>query len=106
MIRKAIVHLMSEQPVLVDILEMPSPGDLTLVCRNVRALDGRRPVFIDRSDSTFVFPYAGIRFVEMPRSSMSDGEEPDPDAEPGPPVPHEPEDLEIDEEFLRKIREV
>ena len=106
MIRSAVVHLMSEQPVVVDIVETPSPGDLALICRNVRTLDGRRPVFIDRSDATFVFPYASIRFVEMPKSSMGGGDADDPGAEPEPVEPAEPEDLEIDEDFLRKIREV
>jgi len=106
MIRSAIVHLMSEQPVVVDILEMPAPGDLALICRNVRTLDGRRPVFIDRSDATFVFPYASIRFVEMPKSSIGGGDADETPSEPGPEAPQEPEELEIDEEFLRKIRAV
>ena len=94
---RVVVHLLSDQPVVADVAENPKPGDVTLICTNVRTLDGRRPVFIDRSDSTFVFPYAGIRFVEIP-STVAGARE----AEP---VAAEPDELEIDEDFLRRVRD-
>jgi hypothetical protein len=92
---RAVVHLLNDQPVLVDVLEDPTPRDQSLICTNVRTLDGKRPVFIDQSDSTFVFPFAGIRFVEMPTGVPEVLE-----AEAA-----EPEDLEIDEDFLRRVRD-
>ena len=45
MIRDAVIHLLSEQPVIADLFEMPSPGDVTLLCTNLRTKDGKRPVF-------------------------------------------------------------
>jgi hypothetical protein len=92
---RAVVHLLGDQPVVADVLEDPKPGDVSLICTNVRTLDGRRPVFIDRSESRFVFPYATIRFVEIPS-----GAPPAREAEVS-----EPEDLEIDEDFLRRVRD-
>lgn len=107
MIRDAVIHLLSEQPVLADLFEAPSPGDVNLVCTNLRTLSGERPVFIDHKASTFVFPYRHIRFIEI-RPARADA--PDSDARPGDeaspasPTPDEG-DLEIDEDFLRRIRE-
>ncbi|MEW5989789.1 MAG: hypothetical protein AB1736_00390 [Chloroflexota bacterium] len=106
MIRNAVVHLLSEQPVTADLFEMPKPDDTVLICTNLRTLDGKRPVFIDQVESTFVLPYLHIRFIELrpERAEATDDEaaaaeiasaaEPAADAE-----------LEIDEDFLRRIRE-
>ena len=117
MIRNVILHLNNEQPMLADLFEAPGPGDVGLRCTNLREMNGKRPVFIDDVASIFFFPYLHIRFVEIPRGAMSgsdpslavatDGKvgrrahAPTPEPEPEP----EP-DLEIDEDFLRRIREV
>ncbi len=93
---RAVIHLLNDQPVVADLVEDPKPGDITIICTNVRTLEGRRPVFIDQSDSTFVFPYGGIRFVEIPS-----GKEPAREVE----AAAEPEELEIDEDFLRRVRD-
>lgn len=106
MIRNAIVHLFNDQPVMVDLYALPEAGDAGLVCTNLRSIDGRKPVFIERTDSRFIFPYQHIRFVEVvnedevaasPKSTPAESRI----AEP---VPIE-EDLEIDEDFLRRVRE-
>jgi hypothetical protein len=33
-------------------------------------LDGKRPIFIDHSDSTFYFPYLHLRFLEIPAGEL------------------------------------
>jgi hypothetical protein len=107
-IRNAVVHLTSEQPVLADLFDMPKPGDSLLVFTNMRTLDGKRPVFIDQTASTFVFPYLNIRFIEI-RPGRSGGRDADEvlgrsdEDKPGEAAPEA--DLEIDEDFLRRIRE-
>jgi hypothetical protein len=93
---RVVVHLLNDQPVVADVPEEPRPGDVSLICTNVKTLDGRRPVFIDQSDSTFVFPYAGIRFVEIP-SGRAPAREVEAEAEA--------DELEIDEDFLRRVRD-
>jgi hypothetical protein len=109
-IRNVVIHIANEQPLLADLYEMPTPADASLVCTNVRMLDGKKPIFVDHSDSVFVFPYLHVRFLEIPGAvaslpelSPGDGVEavpvPDEEAEPEP-------ELELDEDFLRRIREV
>jgi hypothetical protein len=115
-IRNAVIHITNEQPLLADLFDTPTPSDVSLVCTNVRMLDGKKPIFIDHSTSIFVFPYLNVRFVEIVPGSThglteiapgdlaedaghSNGAEA---AEPA-----EPEaELELDEDFLRRIREV
>jgi hypothetical protein len=113
-IRNAVLHIMNEQPMLADLFDAPAAGDVGLRCTNLRTMDGKRPVFIDDMSSIFFFPYLHIRFVEIPAGAVTGSDpqlaialaasapaapqpEPEPEAEP---------DLEIDEDFLRRIREV
>jgi len=121
-IRNAVLHIMNEQPLLADLFEAPSPGDVGLRCTNLRTMNFKRPVFVDDSASTFFFPYLHIRFVEIPAGAIT-GTDPGSAialSEGGPgrngrvapaPPPDEPDaelepELEIDEDFLRRIREV
>ena len=99
---RAILHLLNDQPLVVDLLEEPKPTDLTVVCTNVKTVDGKRPVFIDFSTSTFVFPMAMVRFVEIPRAT-DEAERAKPSTAAA--EDEEAEDLEIDEDFLRRVRE-
>ncbi len=112
MIRDAVLHIMNEQPMVADLFEAPAPGDVGLRCTNLRTLDQKRPVFVDDSASIFYFPYLHIRFVEIPQGAVS-GSDPSLAIEVAaraaataaslpPPVEV---DLEIDEDFLRRIRE-
>ena len=100
---RAILHLMNDQPLSVDLLEMPKPSDLTVVCTNVRTIDGKRPVFIDFTASTFVFPMAMVRFVEIPQAGAEQERAAGLVALSAP--QEDAEDLEIDEDFLRRVRE-
>lgn len=114
MIRNTVIHLNGEQPVVADLFEMPATGDLTLRCTNLRTLDGKRPVFIDDQDSVFFLPYQQIRFLEIPPSSLSESDGsylPVPVGALPNGLDHRPADeaetdIEIDEDFLRRIREV
>ena len=103
----------NEQPMRADLFEAPMPGDVGLRCTNLRLMNGKRPVFIDDVASIFFFPYLHVRFVEMPRGAVT-GSDPAMALElanssatmSSQPAEPEPEaDLEIDEDFLRRIRE-
>jgi hypothetical protein len=113
-IRNAVLHLNNEQPLIADLFEPPGGGDVGLRCTNLRTLDGKRPVFVDNLASIFFFPYLHIRFVEIPPGAVS-GSNPSLAIElaeaasvaVASSVAPEPEtELEIDEDFLRRIREV
>jgi hypothetical protein len=109
-IRNVVIHLLNEQPLLADIEAMPVPSDAAFVCTNLRTMNGTRPVFIDRMESTFVFPYAHIRFVEVPTAARAGGETPGsadaPRAAEKPAAAAPEPDLEIDEDFLRRVRDI
>jgi hypothetical protein len=131
-IRNVVVHISNEQPLLTDLYDVPNPTDAGLLCTNLRSMDGKRPIFIDRIENSFFFPYHVIRFLEIPsgalegheadggraaadgreagsasglRSRASDSNLP---AVIEPPTAGEPGfDVgdEIDEDFLRRIRD-
>lgn len=129
MIRNVVVHVANEQPLLTDLFDVPSSTDAGLLCTNLRMMDGKRPVFIDRIENTFFFPYHVIRFLEIPVGALdrhadevggglsvprTASQEPDL-AEPESRLPmvieaeagDEEADLgEIDEDFLRRIRDI
>jgi hypothetical protein len=69
-IRNVVIHVSNEQPLLADLYGVPSAADVGIVCTNVRMIDGKRPIFIDRSDSTFFFPNLHLRFLEIPASEI------------------------------------
>ncbi len=136
MIRDVVIHINNEQPLLADLFSTPTAADAGLVCTNVRTVDGKRPIFIDRSESVFFFPYLSIRFLEISQAAiarhtaeggdtgagidaaagwMADAtgsalvpmRETDPAPQPGAGAgPGPDEDLEIDEVFLRRIRDI
>jgi hypothetical protein len=114
MIRNAVLHINNEQPVLVDLFELPQASDLGVRCTNMRTLDGKRPVFVDDINGVFYFPYLHVRFLEIPPRGLVGTElevhvaaavvaAPAPSAEE---TLDDDENLEIDEDFLRRIREV
>ena len=111
-IRNAVIHIANEQPLLADLYEMPTAADVSLVCTNIRMLDGKKPIFVDHSNSVFVFPYATIRFLELMAGSATGlGDATGDDLVPvesngHAAAPGDDADLELDEDFLRRIREV
>ena len=115
MIRNVVLHIANEQPLVADLFELPSAADVGLRCTNLRSLDGKRPIFVDDSASIFFFPYHRITFLEVPPRSAAGTDlgdmAPMPVAVSVPAndatAPAEDDgDLEIDEDFLRKIREI
>ena len=133
MIRNVCIHVSNEQPLLVDLYDLPSASDAGLLCTNVRTMDGKRPVFVDSMAATFFFPYHIVRFLEIPEGALDRGAEPTGDARPREAAEprlrgaEEPDsrlavivpagsgngedvdldvDLEIDEGFLQRIRDL
>lgn len=103
MIRDVIIHMANDQPLRGDLAELPSATDACIVCTNLRMLDGKKPTFIERSESWFLIPLGRVRFVEMPAGV--DGEPGDGTAALGPGEAGEEPELQLDEDLLRRIRE-
>jgi hypothetical protein len=102
---RAILHLLNDQPLSVDLLDDPKASDAALICTNLRTIDGKRPVFIDFSDSTFIIPMPSVRFVEIPTGAGEADRTRAAAAATAAESADESEDLEIDEDFLRRVRE-
>ncbi len=102
MIRDAILHLLNEQPLIVDLPALPAAGDTCVVCSNLRMTSGKRPVWVDRADNVFVFPLGQVRFLEVPAVATGAGASDETAV-----VSHEPDEveLELNEDLLRRIRE-
>jgi hypothetical protein len=85
MLRNAIIHIANEQPFMADLLDEPAPDDVSLIVRNIRTMNGKKPVFVDYPDSTFVMPITHIRFIEIPAKSYAEEDRPvgDSGEEPG-----------------------
>lgn len=135
MIRDVVLHLANEQPLVADLFSLPGPGDSLLRCTNLRTLAGKRPVFADDQASVFLFPMLHLRFIEvLPRSQAGiaalaadgaagrvdgvvaggvgeSGVVTEASTMPPAPVTDDPDgedpdiELEIDEDFLRRVRE-
>ena len=101
-IRDAVIHLVGEQPLMADLPKAPLPGDIALVCTNLRMMNQKRPIFVEDGASTFVFPYSQVRFVEIRSGAAA--------PTPAPQLPAastvDSADLPLDEELLRRVREL
>lgn len=105
-VHDAVLHLVNEQPLLCDLLAIPSASDSAVLCTNLRLKGGKAPVFVDSTESLFLFPFGQIRFLEIPPEATAWSRPDAPGSVAGPaPLPRE-EDLEVDEGLLRRIREV
>jgi len=82
---------------------------VTLLCTNLRDKNNKRPIFADDITSTFVFPMIHMRFIEILPGSIPDGDDDVPRLAAGTPPTAPPaaseEDLDIDEDFLRRVRD-
>jgi hypothetical protein len=76
MLRDVVIHLLNEQPILADLIAEPTAVDTCLICTNLRTTNGKTPVFVEDGASTFVFPMAHIRFIEVRRVAVEEGEFP------------------------------
>jgi hypothetical protein len=90
---------------VADLYGYPTPTDIVLVCTNVRGTTGKRPVWADDVHSIFYFPWNQIRFLEVPPDRTFGPMDDDPGSAIALRAPDEP-DLEIDEEFLKRVRDV
>ena len=99
--------MQNEQPLKADVEQMPTAADSCLMCTNLRYMSGQKPGWSDHIDSWFMIPMTVIRFVEVPQTSIAGVEGIIP-LSATPFVRDEPhvfEDVEPDEDLMRRIRE-
>ena len=113
MIRNVVIHFEGELPVVADLNAVPGPTDVSLLCTNMRTIDGKRPTFIERKESWFLIPVSVVRFIEMPADAMEMAAE-GPDVRPAAsesdreslPALEASVDVEPSEELLQRIRDI
>jgi hypothetical protein len=115
MIRGAVLHFASEQPLLCDLRALPTSSDVCLMVTNLKYLDGRKPGFIDHQESWFLYPISRVAFIEIPAGAIEASDVPALPAGELPDVaPDEVEEDELDvedadaeraaDELLRRMR--
>ena len=60
-----IIHIQSEDPVLGEVAEIPSPSDQLLVVKNPRRRDGKDLPYLDGNVMTVIWPINRINFIEV-----------------------------------------
>src|SRR4029079_17573348 len=99
------ISLRIEQRMLADLFGMPTTSDITLICTSVRGTTGKRPVWADHTDSIFYFPWTQIRFLEVPPDFAARARAQGSASAAAAARGEADVDEELDEEFLRKVRE-
>ena len=101
----------NEQPLRADLFELPEGDTVLLRCTNVRTLSGGKPIFIDDLNSIIFLPMLHLRFIEILPTTEGNGHLALGPGEERVPVEarvtkHDlEEDLQIDEDFLRRVRD-
>jgi len=61
----ALVHLSSEDPVLGELEQLPSPTDTIVTVNNPRRRDGKDLPYLDGNVVTVVWPMHRVNFIEI-----------------------------------------
>lgn len=59
------VHIAGDDPVLLDVDELPKPGDTCIVGTNPQRKDGKEVAYIMREVNQVMFPWWRINFIQV-----------------------------------------
>lgn len=60
-----LLHVANSDPIKVDVDEMPSPTDLTIIGRNPRERSDKELTQFDDGVTTVIFPIHRINFIQV-----------------------------------------
>ena len=60
-----LVHIVNEDPVVLDVDDLPDPQDQYLIGMNPRYRDGKDVSYVREDVTTVLFPWHRITFVEL-----------------------------------------
>lgn len=60
-----LVHIMNEDPIVLDVDDLPDPTDQYLIGMNPRYRDGKDVSYVMTDVTTILFPWHRITFVEI-----------------------------------------
>ncbi len=67
-----LLHITNEQPIMVEVENLPSPTDTCIVGRNPRKRDGKEVHYIMSEVTTVIFPWHRVSFIEVMPSADAD----------------------------------
>lgn len=59
------VHFVNDDPIVVEVDEMPNPTDTYIVGTNPELRDGKTPHYIAANVTTILIPWHRVSFVEI-----------------------------------------
>jgi hypothetical protein len=62
---QVLIHLSEQEPIVLDIDELPNPSDQYVIGRNPRARDGKDLHYVEQDVTTVLFPWWRIQLVEI-----------------------------------------
>lgn len=62
---RALIHIVSEDPVLGELDEMPDPTHMFLRVRNATRKDGKPLELVDDRATSIAYPWSRVTFVEF-----------------------------------------
>jgi hypothetical protein len=60
-----LVHIVNEDPIVLDVDDLPDPTDQYLIGMNPRYRDGKDVSYVMEDVTTILFPWHRITFVEI-----------------------------------------
>lgn len=60
-----ILHIENSEPVVGEVDEIPTPGDMLVVVNNPRRRDGKDLHFLSENSLTVIWPISKLNFIEI-----------------------------------------
>lgn len=60
-----ILHVANQEPVKLDVDELPDPKDTSIIGRNPRERNDREVTWVEEGVTTVIFPWWRINFVQV-----------------------------------------
>lgn len=60
-----LLHVANEEPIKVDVDELPDPRDVAIVGRNPRLRGDKEVVFLEEGVNTVIFPWWRINYIQV-----------------------------------------
>ena len=73
-----VLHIANQEPVKVDVDEMPDPGDVAIIGKNPRERSDRELEWVDEGVQTVIIPWWRINYVQVLPSDEDQAEFPMP----------------------------
>jgi hypothetical protein len=59
------VHIANDDPIILDVDELPKPGDQFVMGMNPQRRDGKEVPYVQSEVSTVIFPWWRINFIQV-----------------------------------------